>query len=186
MLVVMPKLLKIAQLGNPALRGKAVPVPVEALQNKEVQQLIDDMFATLEDSNRPGWSSVGLAAPQVHVPKRLFILRFELEDESGEVVQQVFINPQVLNASSEQAEDFESCLSLPDMLGLVKRSERIKVKALNREGEEIQLEARDFYARVILHEIDHLDGTLFGGRRVDLKSLTFIENLPQQYQLRQV
>lgn len=179
-------LLKIAQLGHPVLRQKAEAISPDEIASKEFQQLVDNMFATLENSHRPGWNSVGLSGNQVYTPKRVFVLGFDVEDEGGEKkerIKQVFINPEVTERSDETARDFESCLSLMDISGIVERPQSIKVKALNREGQEFTLEAQDFYARLIQHETDHLSGLLFIDRMEDLRSLTFTENLYDQYRI---
>ena len=179
-------LLKIAQLGHPVLREKAKSVTPEEIQTGKFQEFIDSMFATLKASNRPGWNSVGLSGNQVYTLKRVFILDFVVEDEkkdNAQRVKQVFINPEILETSEETGRDFESCLSLMDISGIVERPQKIKVKALNRNGEEFELEACDFYARLILHETDHLNGVLFVDRMEDMRSLTFTENLHEQYSI---
>lgn len=180
-------LLKIARLGHPVLRQKAEPMDSDEIKTDEFQKLVESMFATLQDSHRPGWSSVGLSGNQVHTPKRVFVLDFMIKDQEkgdGQRIRQVFINPEILESSEETERDFESCLSLPDISGIVERPQKIKVKALNRSGEEFELTARDFYGRVIQHEIDHLDGVLFIDRMEDMQSLTFSENLHEQHQIR--
>lgn len=116
--------------------------------NDRIKVLVKDMIETMYHAN-----GVGLAAPQVGILKRVAVV------DVGEGVH-VFINPEILEHSGGCI-DFEGCLSLPGKQGEVERPAKIKVKALNENGEEFSLEAEDFFARAICHEIDHLDGILF-------------------------
>lgn len=116
--------------------------------NDRVKTLIKDMIETMYQAN-----GVGLAAPQVGILKRVAVV------DVGEGVH-VFVNPEILEYSGSCV-DFEGCLSLPGRQGEVDRPTKIKVKALNENGEEFVLEAEDFLARAICHEVDHLDGVLF-------------------------
>ncbi|WP_300346353.1 peptide deformylase [Clostridium sp.] len=118
--------------------------------NPRIKTLINDMIETMYDNN-----GVGLAAPQVGILKKLFVI--DVMDGEG---ARVFINPEILEMSGEQTDE-EGCLSLPGRHKPVKRANKIKVKALNIEGEEFELEAEGFLARAIQHENDHLYGVLF-------------------------
>ena len=117
----------------------------------KIEQLIDDMLDTMYEAN-----GVGLAAPQVGILKRAVVIDVG-EDGPGPLK---LINPVILERSGEQ-DGPEGCLSCPGMWGMVKRSQYVKVQALTPEGDEIIIEAEDFLARALQHEIDHLEGVLF-------------------------
>jgi len=164
-------ILKVARMGHPVLREKARPVEKAELKSAVLQKLIDDMMDTMSE-----YHGVGLAAPQVHEGVRVFVAALDDgEDGDGEVAPLAIINPEILVVGSDVIEDWEGCLSIPDIRGRVPRAREIKVRALNRKGERIELSAHDFPARVIQHETDHLDGILFFDRMRSLGSLTFLD-----------
>jgi len=164
-------ILKVARMGHPVLREKARPVEKSELKSAVLQKLIDDMIDTMTE-----YHGVGLAAPQVHEGVRVFIAALDDgEDGDGELAPLAIINPEITVIGSEIVEDWEGCLSIPDIRGRVPRAREIKVRALNRKGERIELAAHDFPARVIQHETDHLDGVLFFDRMRSLGSLTFLD-----------
>ena len=119
--------------------------------DESIIQLLDDLYDTMVEHD-----GVGIAAPQVNVGLRIAIV------ELGEDILEM-INPIVIETRGE-AEDVEGCLSFPDLFGLVKRPTYVKIEASDREGRIYELEAEDFEARCILHEIDHLDGVLFDSK----------------------
>ena len=134
------------------------PAKVLSSKTKEVEvidekiiELLDDLYDTMVE-----YDGVGIAAPQIGVDLRVAIV------ELGEDVLEM-INPVVLETRGE-AEDVEGCLSFPDLFGMVKRPTYVKIEAADREGRIYELEAEDFEARCILHEIDHLDGVLFDSK----------------------
>lgn len=135
----------IRKFGDDVLRQKCREV--EKI-DKRLLTLIDDMFDTMYEAD-----GVGLAAPQVGILKRLFVI------DIGEGPL-VFINPEILETDGEQV-DQEGCLSLPGELEEVKRPNYVRARAINEKGEEFEIEAEELLARAILHENDHLDGTLF-------------------------
>ena len=158
-------------MGHPVLRAKARPLDRADLKNPLVQKLIDDMIDTMVE-----YRGVGLAAPQVHEGLRLFVAVLdEGDDHEGEREPVVVINPEISRVGSETVEGWEGCLSIPDVRGRVPRAREIKVRALDRRGERLELDARDFPARVIQHETDHLDGVLFFDRMKSFESLTFLD-----------
>ena len=164
-------ILKVARMGHPVLRAKARAMERSDIKSAAVQKLIDDMMETMAE-----YHGVGLAAPQVHQGLRLFVASLnagEDEEESNEVF--VVINPEIAVVGSDIVEDWEGCLSIPDIRGRVPRAREIKVRALDRQGERIELDAQDFPARVIQHETDHLDGILFFDRMRSFESLTFLD-----------
>jgi peptide deformylase len=150
---------KIITLENPLLRKKAHRV---SDFGPEFQKLVDDMIETLIAA--PG---VGLAAPQVGVPLRLFVARLGDDEESaaefGEQagVTYVFANPEFVKMSKQQVEGVEGCLSMPGWLGTVDRSEEVVLKGLDRHGKPIRVKARGWLARVFQHEYDHLEGRIY-------------------------
>jgi len=169
-------ILKVARMGHPVLRAAARPIEKNELRGAPMQKLIDDMIETMVE-----YHGVGLAAPQVHEGVRLFVAQLDLgeddEDDEGEERAQpvAIINPEITVVGSEIVEDWEGCLSIPDVRGRVPRAREIKVRAYDRKGERIELRAHDFPARVIQHETDHLDCVLFFDRMKSFQTLTFLE-----------
>jgi peptide deformylase len=162
-------ILKVARLGHPVLRQKTRLVDKHEIRTPEFQKLIDDMLETMDE-----YSGIGLAAPQVHETRRLFVAFLDADGRNdGEPI--ALINPEVTALDKDLVEGWEGCLSIPDIRGRVPRSPHIKVSALNRDGKRIEIEARDFPARVIQHETDHLDGVLFFDRMRSFESLSFLE-----------
>jgi peptide deformylase len=166
-------LLKISRMGHPVLRDVASPVAASEIQTKEFQQFIDDMVETMRESD-----GVGLAAPQVYAPRRVAIVEVKgphpRYPNQPEVPLAVLVNPVVVSHSEELEEDWEGCLSIPDLRGRVPRWKSLQVRAMNRNGEPVEISASGFFARVIQHELDHLDGILFLERMSDLKTLTHL------------
>jgi peptide deformylase len=165
-------ILKVARLGHPVLRKITAPLSVSEIQSAPIQKFIDDMIETMKEYN-----GVGLAADQVHESKQIAVL--EVADnprypEKPPVPLTVLINPQITPLSEETEEDWEGCLSIPDLRGKVPRYKRIRVQALDRNGSEMSFAACDFHARVIQHEWDHLNGKVYLDRMRDLSSLAFL------------
>ena len=164
--------LKVAHLGHPILRQVAEPVSPEAIGAPEIQRLIDDMFETMDDHD-----GAGLAAPQVHVSRRIAIYGVDANPrypDAEAVPLTVLINP-IVTPLTEQTEDgWEGCLSIPDMRGIVPRWTAVRLEARDREGQPIDLKAADFFARVIQHESDHLNGLVYVDRMRDLRTLTHL------------
>jgi peptide deformylase len=165
-------ILKVARMGHPVLRSTARALERGDVRTPAIQKLIDDMIETMTE-----YRGVGLAAPQVHEGLRLFVASLDAgeEDHTPRDEPYVIINPEISIVGSDVVEDWEGCLSIPDVRGRVPRAREIKVRALDRHGERIQLSAHDFPARVIQHETDHLDGILFFDRMRSFESLTFLD-----------
>ncbi|MCW5893652.1 MAG: peptide deformylase [bacterium] len=164
--------LKVAHLGHPILRLVAEPVPPAAIGSREIQQLIDDMLDTMEDED-----GAGLAAPQVHVSKRIVIYGVRHNPrypDADDVPLTVLVNPVVSPVGTAQEEGWEGCLSVPDLRGMVPRFTRVTVEALGRDGEPLRFTAEDFHARVVQHECDHLDGKVYLDRMPSMDTLTFL------------
>jgi peptide deformylase len=174
-------ILKVARLGFPALRTAASPVPPDRIKTPEFQRLIDDMIETMYE-----YSGVGLAAPQVHLPIQLAVLEVENHPrypDMPSVPLTVLINPVVTILDRTPVEDWEGCLSVPDLRGRVPRFKHLRVTAAGRNGEPIDIVATDFHARVIQHETDHLKGEVYLDRMPDLRTLGFLQEW-QRYMLK--
>lgn len=155
-------LLKIARLGHPVLLAPAAPVPDPT--TPDMRRLVRDMAETMLDAN-----GIGLAAPQVHEPLRLFLWR------EGETIRVLF-NP-VLHLAAQTETGFEGCLSIPGLRGAVPRATSLRFSGLSPEGEPVAGAAEGLSARVMQHEADHLDGILYLMRMPDLSRLGFAEEL---------
>src|SRR4051795_2052664 len=161
-------ILKVARMGHPVLRAKARPLEKAEIRGAVIQKLIDDMIETMVE-----YHGVGLAAPQVHEDVRLFVASLGGDDpDAGPVA---IINPEITPLGSDTVEDWEGCLSIPDIRGRVPRAKNIVVRAFDRSGKKIEMPASGFTARVIQHETDHLDGILFFDRMKTFQSLTFLD-----------
>jgi peptide deformylase len=164
-------ILKVARMGHPVLRTRARALDRSDIADPVVQKLIDDMIETMAE-----YHGVGLAAPQIHESLRLFVATLETgDDDSPPSPPIAIINPEITPVGSERVEDWEGCLSIPDIRGRVPRAKEIRVRAYDRHGERIEIRAADFAARVIQHETDHLDGILFFDRMTSFQSLTFLD-----------
>jgi len=165
-------ILKVARLGHPVLRQPADAVPVSKIRTPEIQRLIDDMIETMR-----GYNGAGLAATQVHVPKQICVIEVNGNPrypDAGEVPLTVLINPRVTPLTEEMEEGWEGCLSVPDMRGMVPRAIAVRLEAHDRDGAKVDLVAKDFFARVIQHETDHLHGIVYLDRMRDLSTLTHL------------
>lgn len=156
-------ILKVAHMGHPVLRQIAEPVAAEEIGTEAFQRFCDDLLESMRDQD-----GVGLAAPQVHVPKRVVV--FQLDEEMEPIF---LINPVITPLSEETRGGYEGCLSVPGLRGRVDRWRKVRVVALDRAGRPFAFEATDFAARVVQHECDHLDAVLYVDR-ADPKSLAFL------------
>ena len=162
-------------MGHPVLRQKGRPIGQQELDDAAMQQLIDDMIDTMHE-----YAGVGLAAPQVHESLRLFIAHLDADGRAeGEPV--AIINPHISVVGDRIVDGWEGCLSIPDIRGMVPRAFHIAVVALDRHGQRMEFEAKDFPARVIQHETDHLDGVLFFDRMRSFESLTYMEEFSRYH-----
>ena len=156
-------------MGHPVLRAKARPLDRGEIKSPAVQKLIDDLVATMIE-----YHGVGLAAPQVHAGVRVFVASMD-HGEAGDGEPVAIINPDITPVGGDVVEDWEGCLSIPDIRGRVPRAREIVVQAFDRRGERIELRVHDYVARVFQHETDHLDGILFVDRMRSFESLTFLD-----------
>lgn len=169
--------LQIVQAGDPVLRQQSRPLTKEEIGSPSIQQLIVLMREAMREA--PG---VGLAAPQVGVPIQLAVIEDRAEyidglseDELAErqraaIPFHVIINPKLTFLDDSSAEFFEGCLSVEGFSAIVKRALKVRVECLDEHGKETVLEAHGWYARILQHEIDHLNGTLYIDR---MKTRTF-------------
>ncbi|MCB8875108.1 peptide deformylase [Acidisoma silvae] len=171
-------ILKIARMGHPVLLQEALPV--EDVASPEIQRLIDDMIETMMDAG-----GIGLAAPQVHVPLRLFVFHVpaaraaegEGESQDDGLPPQALINPVITPISPEQRLGWEGCLSIPGLRAAVPRFAQITYSGLDRSGASLERNASGLHAVVIQHEYDHLDGVLYPMRMSDFSLMGFNEEL---------
>ena len=167
-------ILKVARMGHPVLRAKAKALSPADIKHAVVQGLIDDMLDTMDE-----YHGVGLAAPQIHEGLRIFVgvLGSGKADDGDEVDNEpiALINPEITPVGADVVEEWEGCLSIPDIRGRVPRAREIRMRAFDREGKRVDIALKDFHARVAQHETDHLDGILFFDRMRTFESLTFLD-----------
>lgn len=157
---------EIVRLGHPALRQTALPVDPARLAEPELQTLIDDMIETMHAAE-----GVGLAAPQLGVELQLFV--YLGNPESEEPVDRVLVNPALVPERGDLIEDWEGCLSIEDLRGLVPRHLAVRVHGLDRHGKAVDERVEGLEARILQHEFDHLNGIVFLDRMRDMRSLAF-------------
>jgi len=175
--------LRIVQAGDPVLRQKSRPLTKEEIGSPSIQQLIGLMRDAMREA--PG---VGLAAPQIGVPIQLAVIEDRAEYSDGlseeELAERqraaipfhVIINPRLSFLDDASVEFFEGCLSVEGFSAIVDRALNVRVECLNERGEEVTIEAHGWYARILQHEIDHLNGTLYIDR-MKTRTLTNAENM---------
>lgn len=173
----MAEILQISQLGNPVLRRQSQFV--ENIKCDRIQQLIDNLISTVQQAN-----GVGIAAPQVAMGDRLFIVasRPNLRYPQAPTIEPTaMINPQIIANSTETVKDWEGCLSVPGIRGLVPRSRSIEIEYTSRDGKLHQQELTDFVARIFQHEYDHLDGIVFLDKVESTQELMTEDEYQQQF-----
>jgi peptide deformylase len=168
-------ILKIARMGHPVLLQRAEPVADPGAP--EIRRLVADMMETMEDA-----AGAGLAAPQVHVPLRLFVFRVSPERSGADpddtpVGNTVVINPELELLSEERVLRWEGCLSIPGLRAAVPRAPRIRYRGVDCDGRPVGGEVSGFHAGVVQHEYDHLDGILYPMRMTDFSLFGFNEEL---------
>ena len=158
--------MEVLTIGDELLRQRAEPVkPINAATAKLAAEMLETM------QQRKG---IGLAAPQVGLNQRLFVVQVEGD------VPRVFINPSIIETSQETVKQEEGCLSLPGVWASVIRSESVRVQAWNERGRPFTIETGGMLARVILHEYDHLEGTLFIDRIPEAKRQKLLAKIEKQ------
>jgi peptide deformylase len=165
-------ILKVARLGHPILRQRAERVAPADVRSAAIQRLIDDMIETMHE-----YDGAGLAANQVHIAQQIAVIEVGKNPrypDAPEIPLTVLINPVVTPIGEEMEDGWEGCLSVPDMRGVVPRHTAVRLECLDREGKAVDLVAKDFFARVIQHETDHLNGIVYVDRIRDLRTLSHI------------
>lgn len=172
-------ILKIARLGHPVLRKAALEVENAKIPSDEIQRLIDGMIETMRE-----YDGIGLAAPQVHQSLQIYVIescKNSRYPEAPDIPLVILINPIFTYMSENKVEGWESCLSVNNLRGKVSRSEEVKLEALDRSGEKIMLEVNGFFAVVLQHEIDHLNGMVYLDRMKDMKTLSHMKEFAKYW-----
>ena len=163
----------ILRMGNPLLLQRSKEIT--EFNTPELNQLIQDMQETMRAEE-----GAGLAAPQIGVGLRVVIFGVDHNPrypDAETVPETILINPVITTLDENMEEAWEGCLSLPGLRGVVPRYKHIKYSGLNAQGEQFEIEASDFHARVVQHECDHLDGILYPQRMEDFKQFAYTEEL---------
>ncbi len=164
---------EVLRMGHPVLRDQAVEV--EKLGSPELRELIADMKETMKAQN-----GAGLAAPQIGVGQRVVIFGVAENPrypDAEEVPFTVLVNPKITLLTREVESDWEGCLSVPGMRGVVPRYTRLRYTGFDEDGHPIDRVAEGFHARVVQHECDHLDGILYPQRMTDMRTFGFTREL---------
>lgn len=161
---------EIVRLGHPVLRVVADEVPKERFGTRALRDLGRDLVRTMFEDN-----GMGLAAPQIAVPLRVFAYYVPGDDDEDEIPPRVVVNPRLTLQGDADALGWEGCLSVPGLRGLVARHARLVLEGFDVEGRPVRVEAEGLHARVIQHETDHLDGIVFVDRMQGMGSLMFEE-----------
>jgi peptide deformylase len=171
---------EVLKMGDLRLLEKSQPV--EAFGTPQLRELIADMRDTMAHLN-----GAGLAAPQIGVPRRVVIFGVTLNPrypDAEEVPETVLINPVITPLEEEMEEDWEGCLSVPGMRGVVPRFKKVRYQGLDESGNPIDRSVEGFHARVVQHECDHLDGILYPMRMRDMSQFGFVDVLFPDQELR--
>ena len=170
---------KIAQIGHPILRTPAKPLTREELLSPRIQELIDDLIATMHDAD-----GAGLAAPQIYEPLQLCAIEVGNNPRypyKPKIPLTVLVNPVLTPTSTETFSNYEGCLSVPNLRGRVDRVVSVRVQAWDRRGEELDFVARGISAGTFQHEVDHLNATIFVDRVRDPRSLCTWQEFERQH-----
>ncbi|MBI3893857.1 MAG: peptide deformylase [Candidatus Wallbacteria bacterium] len=177
-------LLKVAVLGNPILRRTTPEMKKSELLRESVQRFIDDLIETMRE-----YDGVGLAATQVHQLYRIAVIEVVANPrypQAPSVPLTILVNPCLTPIGTERAKDWEGCLSVPEMRGVVSRWTKIHVEAMDRKGNPLSLDASGFFARAVQHETDHLDGIVYVDRMEDMSTLTYLRKYGRYWRDKQV
>ena len=170
---------EVIKMGHPTLRKVAEKVDIEALPSQEIDQLVQDLFDTMEKEG-----GIGIAAPQINVSLQVAIVgipsdnpRYEDLDieEIDDFEPLVVINPEIKILDEAKQGFWEGCLSVPGLRGYVERPKKVEITFYNPEGKQMQIEAEGFMATVFQHELDHLFGKLYVDRVSDITKLSYID-----------
>ena len=165
-------ILKVARLGHPVLRKKSKPVPIAKITSPRIQSFIQDLIQTMRE-----YDGVGIAAPQVHLSLRIAViesLHNPRYPKAPRIPLLILINPTVKPLSTRKVSDWEGCLSVDGFRGKVPRWHSVEVRAYNERGAPVRFRATGFFARVVQHEWDHLQGNVYLDRMPNLQTLTHL------------
>ena len=172
-------ILKIARLGHPILLQKAKLV--QDITGNKTKKIIHDMTETMLDAK-----GIGLAAPQIHINRQIIIFRVPEEDDEKKIKITALINPKFKKITDKKDNEWEGCLSIPGMLGLVKRFSKIQYEGSDMKGNIIQREAEGLHARIVQHEYDHLIGILYISRLVDNSAFGYAEEIEEYWKKKEI
>jgi peptide deformylase len=161
---------KIATIGHPVLRERSRELTREELARPETQRFIDDLIETMRDAN-----GAGLAAPQVYEPIRVVAVEVKKNPRypyKPDIPLTVLVNPVLEPLTDETFDNYEGCLSVPNLRGVVARFTQVRLRAWDREGREVEQVVKGLSAGTFQHECDHLDGLIFVDRVKDTRTLT--------------
>ena len=164
-------MIEIIKMGHPLLKEKALVINKDRIDSEDFKKFVDELIAIMRASE-----GVGIAATQVGVMERLFLLEVDNNKRypnKENTPLHIMINPKIIYFSDEKIQAWEGCLSIPDVRGMVERSQSIIMEYTDIDGRTVEKEFNDFPAVIAQHELDHLDGILFIERMTDLKSLSF-------------
>lgn len=170
----------VSKIGDPVLRQVARELSAEEIGSRELRQLVEDMIDTMHAEE-----GIGIAAPQIGVSVQAAVV--EIDESSrrypgmGALAVTVFLNPRVVVLDEAEQSYWEGCLSVPDLRGVVHRPRRVRVDFVDLEGNRQRLEAQDFLATVLQHELDHLQGVLFVDRVRDTRQLATVEEYQRHW-----
>ena len=168
-------ILKIAKIGHPILLKKTKEI--KKIGSDSIKKIVFDMSETMLDTK-----GIGLAAPQVHINKRILIFRNpDIVEENTKIEITALINPTIEKITEETNDAWEGCLSIPGMLGLVRRYSKIKYSGFDLEGNIISKEAEDLHARIVQHEFDHLNGILYTRRLAHKDAFGFEDEIEKYW-----
>jgi len=165
-------ILKVARLGHPVLRQKAVDIEPADIRAGKFNDLVEDMLETMD-----AYEGVGLAGPQVHLPLRIFVFAVEEAVARRKQVDRleagVFFNPTLEYVGEKMITDWEGCLSVPFLGGEVPRYEKVTLRGLDLRGQPAEVTMKGYGARIFQHEVDHLGGNVYLDRMPDLTTLSY-------------
>jgi peptide deformylase len=171
---------KIAQIGHPVLRTRAREVSREELSSPAMQQFIDDLVETMRDAN-----GAGLAAIQIHEPIRIVAIEVSGNNPrypyKPKIPLTILVNPVIEVIGDETFDNYEGCLSVPNLRGMVTRHAHVRVRAWDRHGADVDLVARGISAGTYQHEVDHLDGRIFVDRVTDPSTFSTWDNFDRHH-----
>jgi len=162
-----PKIVQKDTSEGEVLREIAKPVDVSDIKGAEIKKVLEDMRSALYNQE----DGVALAAPQIGVSLRIFVVAPKAFSDEHEDVRLVFINPEIIKHSKDNKLMEEGCLSVRPWYGKIRRHSRATVRAMNEKGEEFEIDGSGLLAQIFQHEIDHLDGVLFSDNAINLKEI---------------